>query len=58
MVPDAEKSLEYFRTAGDADSTMEDASKLTIINNKKAYHDLVDSGKPVVVDFMASWCAL
>lgn len=55
MVPDAEKSLEYFRTAGDADSTMEDASKLTIINNKKAYRDLVDSGKPVVVDFMAAW---
>ena len=56
MVPDAEKSLEYFQNAGETDSTMEDATKLTIINSKKDYTDLLKSGKPVVVDFMASWC--
>lgn len=56
MVPDAEKSLEYFRSAGEVDSTMEDATKLTIINNKKEYDALLKSDKPVVIDFMASWC--
>ena len=56
MVPDAEKSLEYFRSAGEVDSTMEDATKLTIINNKKDYTQLLKSDKPVVIDFMASWC--
>ncbi len=56
MVPDAEKSLEYFRNAGEVDSTMEDATKLTIINNKKEYTQLLKSDKPVVIDFMASWC--
>ena len=56
MVPDAEKSLEYFRSAGEVDSTMEDATKLTIINNKKEYDALLKSSKPVVIDFMASWC--
>ena len=56
MVPDAEKSLEYFRSAGEVDSTMEDATKLIIINNKKDYTQLLKSDKPVVIDFMASWC--
>lgn len=56
MVPDAEKSLEYFRNAGEVDSTMEDATKLTVINTKKEYDALLKSGKPVVIDFMASWC--
>ncbi|KAL3149717.1 hypothetical protein ABBQ38_013545 [Trebouxia sp. C0009 RCD-2024] len=56
MIPDAEKSLEYFRNAGGVDSAMEDATKLTIINSKKEYKALVESGKPVVIDFMASWC--
>ncbi|DBB06871.1 hypothetical protein WJX82_004297 [Trebouxia sp. C0006] len=56
MIPDAEKSLEYFRSAGEVDSTMEDATKLTIINNKKEYTQLLKSNKPVVIDFMASWC--
>ena len=56
MVPDAEKSLEYFRSAGEVDSTMEDATKLTIINSKKEYDALMKSGKLVVIDFMASWC--
>ena len=56
MVPDAEKSLEYFRNAGEDDSTMQDATKLTVINSKKDYTELLRSGKPVVVDFMASWC--
>ena len=56
MVPDAEKSLEYFRNAGEVDSTMGDATKLTIINNKKEYTQLLKSNKPVVIDFMASWC--
>ena len=56
MVPDADKSLEYFRSAGETDSTMEDATKLTVINNKKEYDALLKSDKPVVIDFMASWC--
>lgn len=56
MVPDAEKSLEYFRSSGEVDSTMEDATKLTIINSKKEYDALMKSGKPLVIDFMASWC--
>ena len=56
MIPDAEKSLEYFRNAGEVDSTMGDATKLTIINNKKEYTQLLKSNKPVVIDFMASWC--
>ena len=56
MVPDAEKSLEYFRSAGETDSTMEDATKLSIINSKKNYDALLKQGKPVVIDFMASWC--
>ena len=56
MIPDAEKSMEYFRNAGEIDSTMEDATKLTIINSKKDYTNLLKSTKPVVVDFMASWC--
>ena len=56
MVPDAEKSLEYFRSAGETDSTMEDATKLSIINSKKDYDALLKQSKPVVIDFMASWC--
>lgn len=56
MVPDAEKSLEYFRSAGETDSTMEDATKLSIVTSKKDYDALLKQGKPVVIDFMASWC--
>ena len=47
--------MEYFRNAG-ADTAMEDATKLTIISSKKDYDALLSGKKPVVIDFMASWC--
>ena len=53
--PDAEKSMEYFRNAG-ADTAMEEATRLTVINSKQDFDKLLSGSKPVVVDYMASWC--
>lgn len=47
--------MEYFRNAG-ADTAMDEATKLTVINSKQDFDKLLSGSKPVVVDYMASWC--
>lgn len=53
--PDAEKSMEYFSNAG-TDTAMAEATKLTVISTKKEFDSVLASDKPVVIDYMASWC--
>lgn len=47
--------MEYFRNAG-TDTAMAEATKLTIISTKKEFDQVLASDKPVVIDYMASWC--
>ena len=47
--------MDYFRNAG-TDTAMAEATKLTILNSKKEFDALLASKKPVVIDYMASWC--
>ncbi|TDH69354.1 hypothetical protein CCR75_006037 [Bremia lactucae] len=48
-------SHEYFSTVKD-DVEDDDAAVLTLIKDKAQFEALIQSGKPVVADFMAPWC--
>eukprot|EP01025_Chloroclados_australasicus_P008034 TRINITY_DN12763_c0_g1_i1.p1 TRINITY_DN12763_c0_g1~~TRINITY_DN12763_c0_g1_i1.p1 ORF type:complete len:386 (+),score=60.85 TRINITY_DN12763_c0_g1_i1:116-1159(+) len=57
MIADPDKSMDYFGKQSEAPSGEEEFGlKLKSIKSSKEYHDVVNSGKKVVVEFMAPWC--
>lgn len=56
MVADTDASMAYFSTLKEEAEGDEMAAKLSPIKDSKAFDQLINSGKQVVVDFYAPWC--
>lgn len=56
IIPDATKSMEYFSSSQEQVSATGEPSLVSSVNSAKELRELVNSGKKVVMKFMAPWC--